>query len=191
VFHLAIEFKDDVDATGVATLLLALVTVALAVATIKLATWTKQAVANEAVAVERSHRPVLVPKIDRTHTFWSAYADSNPPLEPHLLGNGTFYLPVRNVGMGPALDVVAEVTFGDQYGNPSAHGIASGAQARATGISHDEPWFVIEFAQVPVTDDIGFQVALTYRDVAGKGWITTGRYNHTENRFEDVVVAES
>lgn len=122
----ALHFTDEIDLTGIATALLALATAGLAL-------WTRRAVNQGTTEVERAHRPVLMPIIDTLQDFpdWAprgstVLQDVHLSLAPQYIGlHDAFYVPIRNVGMGPALHVKATVELGDSTGHSSASGIES------------------------------------------------------------------
>ena len=89
---LGLYFDGGVDATGIATVLLAIATAGLAV-------YTRMSVKQGALKLAQSQRPVLVP-LRGGH--------SKPALK-----DGQFLLPVVNVGVGPAMTIRAELEFGD------------------------------------------------------------------------------
>jgi len=176
------EFVDTFDLVGVGTVVLAL-------GTLLLAWWTRSAVRQGNVELERAHRPVLVPLIDVADKLEPRFSRgaataANRP-EPDRL-----YLPVRNIGMGPALRVVVTVEFGDDEGRPSTHGIESCCEVTEAGISHLAPSAVLVIKNPPLTKMTGFSATLDYEDVAGTGWRTTTRYSTTTKAFHDLDITE-
>lgn len=163
----AFHVSNQIDATGIATFVLALATAALA-------WWTRREVTQSATEVERGHRPVLVPVIDYSQHY-SIRQDRTVYLAPMLdegIAARPLHLPVRNVGMGPALRVSANVLFGER--GSSVRGMAN---AHVAGISHTAPWALLTFRDTPDGDPVGFQLLLEYEDVAGKRWRTDARYD--------------
>jgi hypothetical protein len=176
-----LTFTSEIDLTGIATVVLALATAWLAKA-------THESVDQSSIEVERAHRPVLVPIVDRSQSFrtWGGY---DSPLTPRLRSR-RLHVPIRNVGMGPALYVEATAEFGDRQGFPSSSGIYSLTGVRPTpGISADTPWVIVEIPNTTVSEMTGFVLRLTYGDVAGKQWETTARYSLDADVFEDVRIA--
>jgi hypothetical protein len=162
-----LHFTGDVDATGIATLL-------LAVATFALAFYTRHAVAQGAQELEQSQRPVLMPMI-------VSQAGERPWLSDD---NKRYYLPVQNVGVGPAMAIEAGIEFGDIAGRPSsAPPVAGRAQLTALGARQDA---TLEFDGVPLTAAMGFVFNIQYHDVSGKPWFVQGRYSEAEHRFSEV-----
>jgi hypothetical protein len=84
---LGLHFDGSVDATGMATVLLAIATAGLAV-------YTRTSIKQGAIELAQSQRPVLVPL---------SGGRSKPELE-----DGRFLLPVVNVGVGPAMTIRAQ-----------------------------------------------------------------------------------
>lgn len=101
----------------------------------------------------------------------------------------TLFVPIRNVGSGPALKVEAHVDFGDTQGQPSTSGIQATTETELAGISHNEPWVVLSFRRAPVDQMIGFTLTLTYEDVAGESWNSVARYSQTTQTFPEVKIA--
>ncbi len=178
----AIHVADEIDLTGIATAVLALATAGLAL-------WTRRAVNQSGTEIERAHRPVLVPKIDAAQNF-QPWGSGAVPLAP-AMDHRTLFVPIRNVGSGPALKVGAHVAFGDAEGQPSTSGIEATAETELAGISHNEPWVVLSFRQTPVDQMIGFVLTLTYEDVAGQAWNSVARYSQATQTFPDIKILPS
>lgn len=179
---LGFEFVNEIDATGIGT-------VVLAAATAGLAFWTRKAVGQGNDELERAHRPVLI-----------ALADAKDKgLRPQVLrGTGPteepdpskFLLPLRNIGMGPALHVTAIVEFGDSEGRRSTHGIDTRCGVAEEAISHLAPFAILVVTDAPVNRLTGFTVALDYEDIAGNQWKTAARYATSDDRFHDVKITK-
>jgi len=178
-----IHITDEIGLTGIAT-------AGLAGATMVLAWWTRRAVKQSGTEIERAQRPVLVPKIDASQRFMPWSVGGALALAP-TLHDRTLFVPVRNVGMGPALRVRAHVAFGDVEGKASTSGIEATTQLDLAGISHDEPWVILSFRQTPVKEVIGFVLTLTYEDVAGQMWTSTARYSQVSETFPVVEIEAS
>lgn len=175
----AIRVTDEIDLTGIATVI-------LAGATAGLAWWTRQAVTQGRTEIERAHRPVLVPKIDRAQSFTPWATMGGFPLAP-AFEDSTLHVPVRNVGMGPALYVRAHVEFGDVEGHRSAAPEAI-SELELAGVSHLEPWVILSFRRTGVSGLIGFVLTLSYEDVAGQRSTTRARYSHQSQSFPEVKI---
>jgi len=162
-----LHFNGDVDATGLGTVLLAL-------ATAILAGYTRMSVAQAGKELEQSQRPVLVPLVS---------AD----VQPHI-ADGRFLLPLMNVGVGPAMQVSAEIEFGDVDGNPSAAPrVWDSAGMTAVGAGKI---VMLEFRDVALASPMGFAFNVQYHDVSGKAWHSRAAYSEAKASFRDVEVHE-
>jgi hypothetical protein len=156
-----LQFDGNVDATGIATVLLALATFGLAV-------YTRRAVRQGATELEQSQRPVLVP---------FAAGDVRPRFEP-ILTEGVrrrarLRLPVANVGVGPAMAVRGNVEFGDVRGEPTAAPyVAAHAERTAIGAGQDA---FLEFENLGLGKLMSFAFNIEFADVSGKPWFSRGR----------------
>jgi hypothetical protein len=198
---LGLRFSSTVDVTGLATAVAALATVGLAVTTAFLAKGTKRAaIATESEAtttrqqsqatvkqadataaqvqltrqqVEEAHRPLVVPQMLGTLT--------NTP--GGLPAEGTLPIPLKNIGLGPAINV--RVSFSSPPGvapqpiDPRARGVLPGigvgepaTAGLKTPLALGSPDFVIELA---------------YDDVGGTGYVTTARWDATEAKYRDIT----
>jgi len=176
----SLHFTNEVDLTGLATL-------ALALATAALASWTAVAVRQGKTQIERTSRPVLVPVVDRARSF-VPWGSAGFPLEPTPDPRGVrYYVPVCNVGMGPALQVTGTLSFGDRHGNPSTHGIETTCNVKAAGIAHNEPFAILVFPSKPATAT-GLALTVEYEDVAGRRWSTIARYDLDDRAYHDVTI---
>jgi hypothetical protein len=110
-----------------------------------------------------------------------------PAARPLFLGEGQLAVPIENIGTGPALRVEASVQVRNPDGGPTAVGTGGMKPAVLAGIKASgsvAPIIKIHgLADVP-----GFQLTLTYEDVAGKGWLTQALYIATERRYADVTI---
>jgi hypothetical protein len=169
-----LHFDGAIDATGVATVFLAVVTAALA--------WfTRDAVQQGATELAQSQRPVLLPYRD---------GGNRPTLfedEPGL-PKGVFVLPVVNVGVGPAMAITAQVEFGDIDAQPTAAPwVQTWAERTAVGAGEKTG---LLFEGVPLTGMMGFVFNIEFSDVAGRSWFARGYYSEREHRFFDYEVVE-
>ncbi len=177
----AIDISPHLDITGIATMF-------LAAATAGLAWWTRRAVDQGAIEVERAHRPVVVPLPDPVKGIGEALqARQWPRVTPGDRGKSLF-VAVRNVGMGPALDVRATVQFGDEDGNPSTSGIAQQPSVTEIAALAAGPMEVLMFEVVPVTSLIGFRLTIEYSDVAGARWHTRTRFSNFQSAYVDLSI---
>jgi hypothetical protein len=182
---LGLHFSHEVDVTGMATVLLALTTAYLA-------RRTGDSVRLGNAELERASRPVLVPHVDRAAVLEVPYTglrSSEPPVAPAHVGRA-LWVPVSNVGTGPALQVRATVSFGDIDGQPSTHGIDTRCHAAAAAISNALAYAVLVFPEAPAEGKTGFTMQIEYEDVAGKRWWTEARYSESSKLFHDVAIRE-
>lgn len=96
-------------------------------------------------------------------------------------------MPIENIGAGPALRVEASVQMRNPDGGPTAVGTGGMKPAALAGIRASGS--VAPIVKIHGLADVpGFQLVLTYEDVAGKGWITRALYVATDRRYTDVTV---
>jgi hypothetical protein len=165
---LGLHFDGNVDATGLATVL-------LAIATFGLALYTRRAVRQGARELEQSQRPVLLPVVDGISETPEAQDER-------------FFLPVINVGLGPAMDIHANLEFGDVRGQPTdAPQIAAWATRTAVGAATQT---YLTFDNVALTSAIGFAFNIEFSDVSGKQWFSRGFYSEAEHEYRDVEIVE-
>jgi hypothetical protein len=175
----AVELTDDLDPTALATV--ALATVALAIVTVisVIVGWIALNKAQSEVdlsrrEVEEAHRPVLIPIIDDSIAIqpWGSAAG---PARPSVPTATQLVVPIKNIGSGPALDILVSVTprddageFSDALGDRKHTGTVVGV-----GVSELMPVVV----GIPgLGGRPSFDIWLTYSDVAGKQWVTTAKY---------------
>jgi hypothetical protein len=175
------RFIETVDPTAVATVLLALVTAISLLLTARSLRYTKTALQQTQEEIEESHRPVLVPVVDATQRLNPDRADS-PTLGPHLVSRGRIWIPLENIGSGPALDIGVSLAFSEGGGEPTQVGAVAGlgaerllpVEVRAPDITHLQP----------------FAITVDYRDVSGKPWRTTARFAESRRRYESISIDE-
>jgi hypothetical protein len=176
----ALELTDDVDPTAIATVLLALVTLASVLLTMRSLRQTHEEVELSRREVEEAHRPVVVPVIDATRKLRPERSDS-PPVGPHIMSNGVLWVPIENIGAGPALDVEVSLELpGVVEGQP----VVSGA---ATGLGVDRV-LAVEVRSDHLTRVSDFAIVVTYGDVAGKRWRTDAGYVASDRRYDDISI---
>lgn len=131
--------------------------------------------------VAQAHRPVLMPVLsDRAIKLYSAEQAAKPWATKEML-----YVPIENVGMGPALHVEASVNLLDAEGGPhplGGHGIGPLVAIGAGSLT---------VAEVPISGSgmsgvPSFLLRLTYADVAGRQWVTTVRYLFPRERYDNL-----
>ena len=163
---LGLHFDGSLDATGIATVLLALATFGLAI-------YTRQSVRQNATELEQSQRPVLVPLTEGI--------SERPEIQ-----EGRFFLPVINVGVGPAMDIRADIEFGDTHGNRTDAPYVRADHAR-TAIGAGQQTY-LAFEDVPLASAMGFAFHIEFTDVGGMPWFSRGLYSEAEHVFRQVEV---
>lgn len=156
---------------GGGTLTLALVTAWMAFETRKSARHAAQEVDLSRVALERAHRPVIVPasSVERTAFRGGIIHEAGAGPAVH---EGQLVVSIENIGMGPALNVRGEVLV--MLGNGTIpwgvgivrypiEGIAAGGTNAAV--------FVVADGQLSPTPRASFRLA--YEDVAGRSYWTS------------------
>jgi hypothetical protein len=177
---LGLEFTDDVDPTALATAALALLTVVALWFTWRSLKQTKQEIRLSRDEVEQAHRPVLVPVLDNTRAMSLPDAQTRPAV-PVVPGN-RIYVPVENIGAGPALDVEMGITLTAQQ-LPDAYAGEHTIKAPGIGIGHlttlEQPLAGASSFAGTTAGFLSspFDLRLTYLDVAGKRWLTTARFH--------------
>lgn len=161
----ALELSDNVDPTALATVALAILTLAVVVVGIRALRQTRNEIDLSRQEVEEAHRPVVVPVIDKT-TVMQIWGESPLPTSPYFAGGGLLYVPLRNIGSGPALDVeVSLIHRNDAGGFSELSGDTkyNGRRVAGLGVSDVAP---IEI-RIPKLDGLpSFDVRVVYRDVA-------------------------
>jgi hypothetical protein len=110
-------FNNVFDWTAVGTLALAAVTLALAAATFWMVKLTRRSLEQtrdeinvSRREVEEAHRPVLVPVVDSTSYMDLGADGAGRKRRPQLEPGGQLFVPVENIGSGPALNIEASVS---------------------------------------------------------------------------------
>jgi hypothetical protein len=142
--------------------------------------------------VEEGHRPVVVPLsesgtlslVDRENKPWTVQARPWASND----GDNELNIPFENIGPGPGLKLVATVEVpGTDSGLVRSDAVALGSATRLS------LRFIVDGLedasrrdQVPVPD---FCITVTYDDVSGKRWMTSGRYAASRKIYEDVSIS--
>lgn len=134
--------------------------------------------------VEEAHRPVVVPIVGDREV---GTASRHTSTMGSKVRDGLVLIPVQNIGVGPALHVEASVKLLDAEGKPSIAPVGPQTPGTATGIGKDQST-AIEIRAHGWTEGASFELTVTYRDVAGKGWATVGRYLADHVRYEGVTI---
>jgi hypothetical protein len=179
------SFNGTWDWTAVGTLTLAAVTLALAFATFWMVKLTRRSLAQTQAEValsrkevEEAHRPVLVP-FQRSGTAirfrggelqagGGPEVSENPADRQDVPRFSAAFMPVENVGMGPALNVRGDFTGPRGVGNTRfpTEAVAVGAH----GVVSFENW---DGASLSFTgNDPPVSAVIDYDDVAGRTYRT-------------------
>jgi hypothetical protein len=177
-------FHNTWDWTAIGTLALALVTaVALVIGWLTLRQ-TRREIALSRREVEEAHRPVLVPVLDRTRAI-TLQADGPPvPAVPTVPGNRVF-VPVENIGSGPALEVEMALTLKGFAVPEGIRDLEGTMNAPGIGVGH------LTTLELPLAGAVlaPFDLRLTYRDVAGKLWVTRAQFEiGMAQRYDNVSI---
>ncbi len=112
-----IEITDDIDPTALATFVLALATFGALFVAIRSLRYTEDALTQTQEEVELSrreveeaHRPVVVPIVDATRKIRPDRPDS-PLMGPQIMLEGILWVPIQNIGSGPALSIDVEIAL--------------------------------------------------------------------------------
>jgi hypothetical protein len=93
-------------------------------------------------------------------------------------------VPIENIGSGPALSVEMGLTYRPDM-------VAEGHRGEHTMMTPGRGIGHLASLELPLVAAPGgpFDLRLSYRDVAGKRWVTTARFEvGMANRYEDVLI---
>jgi hypothetical protein len=198
-----LAFAGDWDATAIGTLALAIVTgVSLAFGWGSLRQTqqqiglgqeqleqTQREIELSRREVEEAHRPVLVPlhdtrRIDSVSEGDTVKTTSARPSLGGPPGMLKLRIPIENVGVGPALKLIAVVRTNDGFMS-----LRQLTALRADGRLIIE----VDLDTQPEPGEVrlpNHALVLTYEDVSGKPWITKAEYAAASERYEDLVLEE-
>jgi hypothetical protein len=164
------HFHNDWDWTAIGTLALALGTVILAVLTWLSVKQGQSANATAQRELEEGRRPVVVPVANETEYIASLAMSStaDPMLPLPIQQGGGIQLPIRNIGVGPALELRIRGTVTEVKTGHVAHCIATRTLTLAAG--SETPIGLTLAPSVSFMEKM--QLRLAYRDV-GKLWYET------------------
>lgn len=182
------------DATSDATLVLAIITGILALATVVLAVVThignRGARADAATQLSASYRPVIVPfqRAGQGVTYRGGqvpagsgpYISENPPGRPDLPRFSAASIAVENVGTGAVLNVRG--TFRAPRGSGVARFPTEGLAAGARGVVMFESWTGQSLGYTG--NDPAVCAEVLYDDVAGKTYRTELTFDVGNNAYE-------
>jgi hypothetical protein len=182
-------FDGTWDWTAIGTLALALVTLAAVIIGAVALRQTRKAIALSRKEVEEAHRPVLVPVVIARPPDLSPQSISGSrrtfPDRPSVAESGVLAVPVQNIGSGPALRVVASIERLDEHGKLYSGAIEQQTPGRMAGLGKDQT-APIEIRYHGWEERWYFQLRLEYEDIAGKRWVTVGRYVPERRQYEGV-----
>lgn len=180
---------------GLGTLALAVFTAALAYATWRMAQAADRQAALAVTQVERAHRPVLVPfqlsgeevrfRGGTIGVGTGPHISENPPDREDLPRYSAAFLPVINVGMGPALNVRGDFT--GPRGSGSVRFPLEGVAAGARGVIAFETWTGESLGYTG--NDESVSAVIDYDDVAGRTYRTCVTFDVGSNAYRSTLEA--
>jgi hypothetical protein len=180
----------------VAISIIALVISAIAVVT-SIALWkatkddaeaSRQAVRLTRLQMRQAQMPVVMPVADRG----TDEEGMRSRIGPHMVGPGNpvpLIVPVRNAGAGAALDIRAEVRFGDTAGNLSAVGQPSEISPLTYGVLGADQATELQgrYGSNLASPLLSLQITLIYDDVFGAPYKSAATYVETDRSYRDIV----
>jgi hypothetical protein len=171
----ALEFSDNVDPTAIATIALAVLTLAAVVVGGKALSKTQTEIEWSRKEVEEAHRPVLIPVYDEAQELQPSGTLVIHRAKPRYQERERVVLPIKNIGSGPALNIMlslAPLPANEPAGDRDA---LRWSTTRILGLGVMEILWVT--VRVPdVTEVPDFALSLVYMDVAEKVWKTEADY---------------
>jgi hypothetical protein len=135
--------------------------------------------------VEEAHRPVLVPVVDSTSYMDLGADGANRERCPQLEPGGHLFVPIENIGSGPALNVEASVSG---VSIPDDAHTEHQTSARTAGLGHGH--FRALLIELPFWKELwSFTLCVEYSDVAGKGWCTVVQFLRETGRYDAVTIS--
>jgi hypothetical protein len=135
--------------------------------------------------VEEAHRPVVMPLADyRLMDFmrFGRPVSAKPWAETNML-----YIPIENVGPGPALGIQVAAKLLSSAGDWS--GTAGGEHPGVAAALGTSSRIAVCIGIPGLASLTGFSLTVTYRDVAGKEWLTDARYVLDLDRYTDLTLS--
>jgi hypothetical protein len=164
-----LKWSSTIDVTGAATLLLAIMTF-VSVIVGGLALHRNQSEIDlSRREVEEAHRPVLIPVVEFTP------GNLSRPDRPAYVGDGRLLVRLKNIGMGPALQIEAIAALLGRAATANPGPAQDTALLTGLGMGQQHEFTI----KTRFTGDHipPFQLSLHYSDVAGKEWVTIARYS--------------
>jgi hypothetical protein len=174
----ALTFTGNVDPTALATVALAVLTLAAVIVGGKALRKAQSEIDTSRLEVEEAHRPVVIPVHDQNQELREFDAPTVYRATPRYKENYRIVIPIKNIGSGPALNVSVNVTPLDDVGEPmydpedELGDVWYQTNIVGLGVSEMTP---VE-ASVPTQQLTNFRLSVYYADVAGKGWRTSADY---------------
>lgn len=176
--------------------IIALVISAIAVVT-SIALWkatkddaeaSRQAVRLTRLQMRQAQMPVVMPVADRG----TDEEGMRPRIGPHMVGPGNpvpLIVPVLNVGAGAALDIRAEVRFGDTVGDLSAVGQPSEISPLTYGVLGADQATELQgrWGSNLASPLLSLQITLIYDDVFEATYKSAATYVETDRSYRDIV----
>ncbi len=136
--------------------------------------------------VEEAHRPVLVPVVDSTSYMDLGADGANRERRPQLEPGGLLFVPVENIGSGPALNVEASVS-GVSIPDDARTEHQTSARLAGLGEGHFRAFLI----ELPFWKELwSFTLTIDYSDVAGKGWRTVALFLRDTGLYDSVTISE-
>jgi hypothetical protein len=170
---LALSTTGALELTAYATLGLAGVTGVLAWLTRRSLLQTSEEIGLSRREVEEARRPVVIPFVNEPDQH-----------VPRIEGD-RLWLPVQNIGSGPALRVEASVRFLTGTDEITRKLQPLRLAGSAVGIAVAQMAWLGNGDHIAVGHDRDFEVWITFEDVAGKRWVTFSRWSAKERRYAD------
>jgi hypothetical protein len=180
----ALELSDNVDPTALATVLLAVLTFATVVVGVRALRRSKDEIDLSRREVEQAHRPVLIPINDENQELLASGKAATYRAKPRYQENNRIVVPIKNIGEGPALNIIVAVGPPSWVDEPAP--IDDVQWIRVVGLGVSESAQVAVYVQ-GLTELADFSLALTYVDVAGKTWRTSADYHLREGGIYDRI----
>ena len=161
---------------------LSVMTGALAIGTFALAWYARRTWEEQRTQTRRAHRPVVV----AADTESTMHPGTAAPAREPVVRDGKLQVPLRNVGMGPALNIRGLVDAGN-----SASTFGTGRTLHPIGGLGAGVYGIAAFSPDSDADNLNPQVELAarlaYEDVAGDTYWTDLHYNGSTKGWRSFV----
>ena len=181
---LALRFQDSVDPTAIATLLLALATVFLAIFARHALKASQREITELHNQGERAHQPVMIPVFD--HGRMDLGPRGTTERMPKVTDGTTLLVPTENIGAGPALKLYAKAEL-RPHSDTSVNATDRVVRTKLMGVAKTS-FLLLEFDVDRWPADPAFTLVLDYKDLAGSGWKTEGEWDPGSKRWTNVDV---